>query len=164
MRTVERYVRASEEMKIFFWLCVVDVIGLFATLPLMLLSEPGYFFGWLLGSAVEAICYLTMIKGSGLILDFGKERGNRNKGIALSAAFSIGRLLLIVGSLILSAFLTFKIEGNAINFFTTAGAYLPLLVVAIVFTLIHNREKKAKPEGASPKPEELEVGEEEIDA
>lgn len=163
MKLAERYVKWEEEKRLLFWLIVVDVFGLAVFVPFFLLSNSGLFFGWLLGSAVEIICYLTMVYGSSLVLDYSSKRGGRERGIAVTLAFAALRFLLAVGSLVLAAFLTFKTEGKAINFFTTAGAYLPLVIVSIVFTLIHNREKKKGDKDAKKEEKPLEKGEEAID-
>ena len=157
------YVAASDEGKIAFWLLAVDLFGALVFVPFCILSLPGLLYGWLFGCLIEFICCFTMIKGASMLVDLSSERGTRDKGIALTLGFAAFRFLLVGGALVLAAFLTFKVEGNWINFFTTAGAFAPLIVVSIVFTLIHNREKKKASPKEEKKPAPLEKGEEAID-
>lgn len=165
MSLAKRYVSLNDEGKTLFWLVFVDVAILLMLTPFFFLSNIGIPLGWLLGSSVSILCYITMVKGSGLLMRVPASANGRNKGMAIAAVFSVLRLVLMLGALALAAFFTFKAEGNFLNFFTTAGAYLPLVIVAVVFVLVHNHRKKksgeAAPIGEGEK--KLEVGEEPLD-
>ncbi|MCR5078889.1 MAG: hypothetical protein K6B65_03085 [Bacilli bacterium] len=156
----KRYIGLSDEGKTLFWLILVDLVVFLGMVPFFFLSFIGLPLGWLLGSAIEIVCFLTMIKGSGFILDIANEKNGRNRGRAWALVFAFLRFVLMVGGLVLSAVFTFKMEGNYLNFFACAAGYLPLMIVAIVFNLLHKRKKDEKPVIK----EELEEGEEPLDA
>ena len=161
MSLAKRYLNWSQEGKTMFWLLVVDLAVFLALVPFFLLSNIGLPLGWLLGAVVVAICYLSVIKGTGFILQQASDANGRNKGMAMTMVFSLLRLLLIVGALVFAAFMTFKVEGGYVNFFTCAAAYIPLILVIIVFNL--TRRKKKKPTLAEMGKKDLEEGEEAID-
>ena len=156
----KRYMSWSDEGKTFFWLIIADVVIFLALIPFFLLSNMGIPLGWLLGSVAVCLCYLSMIKGSGFILRLANDPNGRNRGMAIALAFSLVRLFLMAGVLLFAAFMTFKVEGNFVNFFSTAAAYLPLILVSIIFTI--TRKKQHKP-SLSPAEKILEEGEESID-
>ena len=161
MGFVKRYLSWTDEGKTLFWLIVADIAVFLALIPFFLLSNMGIPLGWLLGSVAVCLCYLSMIKGTGFVLKQASDANGRNRGMAFAVAFSLIRLFLMAGVLIFAAFMTFKVEGNFVNFFSTAAAYLPLILVSIVFTLTRKKQKKAVP--ASEPEKDLEVGEEPID-
>ncbi len=160
MAIKERYNGLSDEGKILFWLILADLVVFLGMVPFFFFGLMGLPLGWLLGTAVELICYLTMLKGGSVIMDVATQKNGRNKGRVWAPVFAFIRFILMVGALVLTAFFTFKMEGNYLNFFACAAGYLPLMLVSIVFTLLSKRKKDEKPSTHV----ELEEGEEAIDA
>ena len=115
-------------------------------------SDDGYpysslLWGWLLGSAIELLCYFTIIIMSNAL--FAKSEGHG--AITGIAVLSAGARLFLWGlGLLLSAICTFKSEWfggfRGFNFFSTAAAYLPMLFV-VLLTQFHEVRK----EGTLPK-------------
>ena len=159
MSLKQRYSGLSDEGKTVFWLIIADVLVLVGLLPFFFFSNMGLPLGWLLGAVIVLLCYISMVKGSSFILSVAVTENGRNKGRAWAVVFAFLRFALMIGALIVSAVFTFKVEGGYINFFTCAAAYLPLILVAVIFTLAHKKNK----EDTKVAKVELEEGEEALD-
>lgn len=128
------YVRLSQEKKAVFWLLLIALVGFLLQTPLFFFYDlKGYSYplGWLLGSAVEIVSYLSILRFSRAVSpQEGSSRG------ALSVALSsILRFLLYGIVLVISAFCTFHSDWlggfDAFNFFTSFGGLFPLPFVLL---------------------------------
>jgi hypothetical protein len=147
MSTANKFNSMDATHKAFWILLVITLSVSLCLFPFCFYkSEDGYPFssllwGWLLGSAIELLCYATIIKMSNTL--FAKQEGhNVTTGIAVLSAAA--RLFLWGVGLLVSAICTFKKEWfggfQAFNFFTTAAAYLPMLFV-VLLTQFHEVKK-----------------------
>lgn len=97
---------------------------------------PGISLGIVLGTLIEIVCYLLLLKGSSFVMSANK------KGLFGAVIFNILRMALYVGGLVLGAFCTFVWEGNWINIFSLAIAYLPSTILLIIGKLNEAKEVK----------------------
>lgn len=130
----------SLKLNVIVLLCI-DFLVLLALIPYAVNGYIGFMYGWILGCGVEMICLLTIYYSTfSVLID-----PDKTKGVALTILFSVVRLGLIVGMLIVSAMYTFLFGWpNLLYFWTTVGGILPLPVVLGITTLIINREKGAE--------------------
>lgn len=151
MKFVDWYNNASEMKKNLFLLGIITAIGFAATFIFFFMNNPGVPFGWLFGSAIEIVCYITIVKGTSFLLDPNKL--NPKRGL-LAPLFMILRLALYAGGLVLAAFATYRwgsMASSYLNFWAVFAAYMPLPAL-LLFTTIY-RLKKQQSE-VKPVPEE----------
>ena len=119
-----------------------------------------YALGWLLGSVVEILAFVSlMYMSDGL---FAKK----DLGHPVASALAIGsasiRFVLYAAALLGSAICTFKSEWfggfNAFNFYTTAAGLLPMLFVVLFTTFFQIRHEGTAPQGNSANKEEKKPG------
>jgi len=148
-RFVEKYESWSEMGKNLFILIVVAVIGALISLVFLVADNVGVLLGWLLGSAVNILAYVSICKGSSRLLS---TSGSAKQGyFAILWAFL--RLFLYAGSLLLAGFASFKwgtLAHGYCNLIAVALALMPTWIVLVLSTLSRNR-KTPKEE---PKPVE----------
>ena len=157
MKLVDWYNSASEMKKNIFLLSVIALIGLAATFIFFFLNNPGVSLGWLLGSAIEIICYITIVKGTSFLLD---PKGLDKKRAILAPVFMLLRLALYAGGLVLAAFCTFRWGSNAssyLNFWAVFAGYMPMVALLLFTTLLRLRKPKTEPSEIEEKPEEDEA-------
>lgn len=133
----------SDERKNFMILVIIALVGFAVFCFGFFMNNPGLPLGWLLGSVIELICYVTIVKGSSFILD---GSGDSKRGL-LGAAFGTLRLVLYAAGLVVGGFCTYSwgtVSNGYCNIWTVFGAYLPVLFVVIFATLLRN--KKSEPE------------------
>lgn len=162
-RLVEKYESWSEMGKNLFILIVIAIIGALISVIFLVIDNVGVLLGWLLGSAVNLIAYISIYKGSSYLLSTSQSS---SKGY-LAALWSLIRFLLYTGSLLLASFASFKwgsLSHGYCNLISTALALMPTWIVLVFATVIRNgREAKKAAAIKADKPaepkEEAEVGE-----
>ena len=155
MKLTEWYNKTSDTKKNLFLLGLITFAGFAATFIFFFNNNPGVPLGWLLGSIIELICYLSIVKGTAFMLD--PSSLDRKKGY-LAPLFMFMRLGLYAGGLILAGFATFRwgsMSSSYLNFFAVFAGYMPMVVLLLIVTF--GRLKKAKPiETEAPKVEDEE--------
>lgn len=129
-------------------LCWIALLGFLATSVFFFLSNPGVPLGWLFGSAIEIVCYITIVKGTSFLLDPNKL--NRKRGL-IAPLFMLLRLALYAGGLVLAAFATFRwgsMSSSYLNFWAVFAAYMPMVVLLLFVTFY--RLKKQSPVEQKP--------------
>ena len=156
MRLSQWFSKASEAKQNTFILGVVALVGFVCLSVFFFLNNPGVPLGWLLGSVIEIVAYITIVKGASFLLD--PSSLNRNKGY-LAPLFMFVRLGLYTGGLVLAAFASFSwgsLESSYLNFFAVFAAYMPMVVV-LIFTTVYRLKKS---QASAPKKDENKEGEE----
>ena len=159
MSLAQRFSSLSEEKKNLFILGAIALLGALVLVFSFFIDNPGLFYGWLLGSAIEILCYVTIFLGARFLLS---GDGEATKGGLVGALFGTFRLLFYAGGLVLGGFATFVWGTPAhgyCNVFTVFAGYLPLLFVLLVTTYLSAR--KSKKGDTKPVEEEKKEGESE---
>ena len=159
MSLAQRFSSLSEEKKNLFILGAIALLGALVLVFSFFIDNPGLFYGWLLGSAIEILCYVTIFFGARFLLS---GDGEATKGGLVGALFGTFRLLFYAGGLVLGGFATFVWGTPAhgyCNVFTVFAGYLPLLLVLLVTTYLSAR--KSKRGDGKPVEEEKKEGESE---
>lgn len=141
------YMKLNRDRKVFFWLAILALVVYLALMPLYFFGlDKGYQYpnGWLFGSAVELVCYFTLIKMSDVLT---KDVSNRKTALVIVSSFI--RPLLYVVVLGLSGICTFKSEWlggfDMFSFWTSFASLLPMPTVILIMHFIDavkNKEKK----------------------
>lgn len=147
----------SDFKKNLFILLVIVAVGALVTAGFIFVNNVGVLFGWLLGSAVNIIAYVTMEKGANFLLA-GDESESGKRGY-LAIVFNLARLLLYAGALVLSAFASFKwgsLSHGYCNLISCALALMPTWITLLVVTFKRARhlDEPAKKEEAKPEEKE----------
>jgi predicted ABC-type exoprotein transport system permease subunit len=149
------FAKLSAEKKNLFILCAVSLLVFLILLPLFLIDQESWAFGWLLGSAIGAFSYYTIV----LLAKSVVTTDRRSGGVWVGIAFFALRFLLYSAALVVSAICTFKPEwfggfgadGTGFNFWATAIGFLPMPLLVAISHLIESRKQgKPKKEGAEP--------------
>ncbi len=140
------YSKLQREYKIFFWLAIMALVVYLALIPLYFFGiEKGYQYpnGWLLGSVVALIAYITLIKMSVAITSEGVSK---NMGLIMLS--SMIRPLLYVVVLAVSGICTFKSEWfggfDMFSFYTSFAALLPMPAVLLIGHFIDSKKSSNK--------------------
>ncbi len=144
MSLAKRFTSLSEEKKNLMILGGIALLGAFVLLFSLFIDNPGLLYGWLLGSAIEILCYVTIFLGARFLLS---GDGEATKGGLVGALFGAFRLLFYAGGLVLGGFATFvwgSPSHGYCNVFTVFAGYLPLLFVLLVTTFLSSRKGKAE--------------------
>ena len=144
-KLLDRFYSWSEMKQNLFILLVVAIIGAAICVPFIFLDNIGVLLGWLLGSAVNILAYVSIAKGSSLIL----ATGDSSKHGYWAMAWASIRLLLYAGSLLLAGFASFiwgSLAHGFCNIIAVALALMPTWITLLVGTMIRNAHAKAKPE------------------
>lgn len=155
MSFARNYSTWSDEKKNFFLLGMTCLLGCLILSFGFFLDNPGLVIGWLLGSAISAFCYATMVLSAKFLLS-GDEKSS--KFGYFGAVFGLFRLGFYAGGLVIGAFATFVWGSNAhgyCNLWTVFAGYLPLFVILIVTTLMSLKKEKS-PAKAEPLEEKKE--------
>lgn len=159
MKLAERYKTWSDEGKNLFILICVALFGILVTIPFIFLDNVGILLGWLLGSAINIIAYITIIKGSrALLRQSGKAAGYAIFGFSF-------RFLLYAAGLLLAAFCTFRWGSMAhgyCNIVSLALAYMPTWVTLVIVMLVRKEPKPDRQEAIAKKEAELNKLQEEL--
>lgn len=132
------YMKLNRDRKVFFWLAILAIVVYLALMPLYFFGlDKGYQYpnGWFLGSIVELVCYVTLIKMSDVL-----TKDTSQKNVALVVASSFLRPLLYVVVLGISGICTFKNEWlggfDMFSFWTSFAALLPMPAVILITHLV----------------------------
>lgn len=125
-----------------FLLGSLDVFVALCLLPFLFFDLPGLFVGWLVGSAISLLAYLSIVYMAGAITGSVNEEKRSGRAVGLSVFFGLLRFALYAGGLALSAYLTFRAKNPWLNFWALFAAYVPMPIVLAVETLIGRREDK----------------------
>lgn len=130
---VNFYLKLNRDEKVFFWLAILALVVYLALMPLYFFGlDKGYQYpnGWLLGSIVELLSYITLIKMSNSLAS------SQNKNTALVVASSFIRPFLYVVVLGISGICTFKSEWlggfDMFSFWTAFASLLPMPIVILI--------------------------------
>lgn len=149
MSFASRYCSWSEEKQNLFILVMIGLAGCLVFFFSAFIDNIGLLLGWILGTVIEILCYVTIVAGSRFLLSGGKEGGS-TMGL-LGAGMGMFRLLFYAGGLVLGGFATYvwgTPSHGYCNLFTVFAGYMPLMIVLLVGTAV--RLKKDK----TPKQEE----------
>ncbi len=142
------YLKLNRDSKIFFWLVILDAVVYLALMPLYFFGlDKGYQYpnGWLLGSIVSLIAYVTLIKMSN-----GVVSKDTTKNLPLVVLSSFLRPLLYVLVLLLSGICTFKPEWlggfDMFSFWTAFVSLLPMNAIILVCHFLDSRKSRSKSE------------------
>jgi hypothetical protein len=152
MNSVKKNFSTDSNFKALWIMIAVAIVVFVGLSPLFFFSSSdghslaAFPLGWLLGSAVEILAFLTMIHVSVSLLD----SKNGNDAVAIkSVVYSLLRLFLWTIVLVFSAICTFKSEWIGgfywFSFYTVAAASLPMLFIVLA-TQFHFLRKKEKVE------------------
>ncbi len=143
---VKWYLKLDSNHKVLFVLSFLGAVVFFAMCPLFFLRGENNYplgavpVGWLLGSLISIVSFYSITKMSEALT---KMQGGTLTSAPLSLLGSAIRFLLYAAGLVVSAISTFRPEWfggfNYINFFSLAGALLPMLVIVLV---VHFRDIK----------------------
>lgn len=136
----ERFANWSEFQKNLFILLAIALVGTLVSVIFIFLDNVGVLLGWLAGSAVNLIAYITIAKGAAFVLDQSDLSGKRGY---LTAVFGMFRFLLYAGVLVLAGFASFRwgsLEHGYLNLVAVALALMPNWVVLLIMT--YSRLKK----------------------
>lgn len=141
---VKWFAKLSSEKKDLFILVAVGLIVFVCLCPLFLISQGAWPLGWILGSAIDVVSYITIVKfTTGLLSADSSKKG----GVFVSIMTSGLRYFLYAAGLIVAAICTFKPEWfggfAAFNFYACALAYLPMPIVILVSNLLRNKKQVA---------------------
>jgi hypothetical protein len=134
------YAKLSETGKNVFILTTIAIIGFVLLTPFFLLGNAGLPLGWLLGSTIEVLCYLSIVFGSGLLTNTGGKKGAVAAGLAV--LFYSLRLICYAGGLVLGGLCTFKWKNDLLSVWTVFAGYLPLLFVLAVSAFVKSKKEK----------------------
>ena len=136
---------SSFQQNLFILICVA-LVGTLACAGFIFLDNVGVLLGWLLGSSINILSYVTIYKGSSFLLD---PSARSSKLSYLASIFSILRIFLYAGALLLAGFATFRwgtISHGYCNFVSTALALMPTWIVVFITTINSVRAPKKQPE------------------
>ena len=151
MKFAERYHSWTEEKKNLFILVVIALVGVLVTAIFAFVDNIGVLLGWVLGSAINLICYVSLVKGTKALLSSDIQGA---KGGLVMALLSIARLLLYAAGLVLAGFASFRwgsLTHGYCNLISLALAYMPTWIT-LLFTFFL-RLKSDKP-ASEPTPKE----------
>jgi hypothetical protein len=148
MNKVKKFLEMDAVHRALWIMIAVAVVVFVCLCPLFLLKSEdnypyvAYPFGWLLGSVIEILAYLTIIKMSKSLLT---KKADHPVTMGLALLSGSLRMFLWASGLLVSAICTFKSEWfggfNAFNFYTCAIAYLPMLFIVLLTQFSANRKK-----------------------
>lgn len=128
------YLKLNRDQKIFFWLAILALVVYLALAPLYFFGlDKGYQYpnGWLLGSIVSLVAYITLIKMSSAVTS-----KDTSKNLPLIMLSSVLRPMLYVLVLLFSGICTFKSEWiggfDMFSFWTCFAALLPMTAIILL--------------------------------
>lgn len=131
------YLKLSPERKSLFILIAVSLMISLCLLPFSLLSLPGLSIGFLAGSAVQVLAYLSLCYSMKLISRPGALE--KKKALWAIPLFFL-RWLLYAGILVLAAFCTYRWNSTWMNFWATFAGLMPIYVILVVTFLTHRSQ------------------------
>ena len=138
MKLSEKFVNWEDWKRNVFILSIFAVVVTIALFPFALLGNPGIAVGFLLGSVISVLAYLSIVYSSFAIL----RKDNDGKGMGLSVFFSFARMGLYAIGLVLGALATFVFKNAWLNFWAIFAGYLPMPALIAVLHLIGLGKKK----------------------
>lgn len=147
----------SDFKKNLFILLIIVAVGALVTAGFIFVDNVGVLLGWLLGSVVNIIAYITIEKGAGYLVETSGSESSKRGYLAI--VFNLSRLILYAGALILSAFASFKwgsLSHGYCNLVSCALALMPTWITLLVVTFKRARhlDEPVKKEEAKPEEEE----------
>lgn len=139
MNFKEKLSNLSENYKMFILLAIFAFAGALIFIPFCAtgLLQWGWEFGFLFGSAIEAISLLLLILSTNLLT----KASSSMKATLLSVLFFMLRFVLYAGGLVLAAFFQYKWNMEYVfNLFGVFIAYLPMQIVVII-VMLRNKDK-----------------------
>ena len=145
MKLSEKFVNWEEWKRNVFILSVLAIVVTVALLPFALLGQPGIATGWLVGSMISVLAYLSIVYSSFAIL----RKDNDGKGMGLSVFFSFARMGLDAIGLVLGALTTFVFKSPWLNFWAIFAGYLPMpgLIAILHFIGLGKKKENASENG-----------------
>ncbi len=137
MKLAERYNNLKIEHQN---LAITVVISLLAFAGLCFLGLVGYIgvaFGFLMGSAIQIACYLSIIYGAGFLTN----DASKPSSIGITLLFTFGRMILYAGGLVLGALCTYRWNFPWINVWGVFAGYMPLYIIILIHSLIVKRDQ-----------------------
>ncbi len=133
---LKKFMALSEEKKTLAVLLAISLAVFACLCPFFFLSLGQYPIGWITGSLIACVCYLSMYKGNEFLLSMDGKKG----AAAYSVLLYFSRFLLMGAGLVVAAVCTYKSEWfggfDAFNFWTVFAGYLLLFVLVPVKTFI----------------------------
>jgi len=111
-------------------------------------DKPGIPLGWLAGSVIAIVAYLTIVLSSYFLID----SQNQASRIGYVILFNVVRLLLYGGILTLSALCTFYWKNKWLNFWSTFAGVIPMPIILAIISL-SNKIKTIKDKAEEKKDE-----------
>ena len=124
-------------------LFVMGMLALFVAiclLPFAFFGHPGLIYGWLAGSGVSLLAYLSIVFGAKTIL---QPDGAKGISLLLTVVFATVRFLLYAAVLVAAAYVTFYLKSYAFNFWCVFAAYLPMPAVLLTRAALNKRDANA---------------------
>ena len=151
---VNRYAAWSDMKKNMFLLLMIAVAGTLISIPFIFLENVGVLLGWLLGSAVNFVAYVSIAKFSAAVLS-----QNQSKFGYFAMVGGFLRFLLYAGALVLAGFASFRwgtLAHGYCNLISCALALMPTWILLVCTTLFRNAKSAKKPveEKKTENPEE----------
>ena len=146
------YISASETKRNVFVLFCVAIVGFASLCLFFLLGNPGIPLGWLLGSLVGMLCYLSNVFGAKNLT--GDAANPKGKGVAITVGLFFLRFALIIGALVLSAMCTFKWKNSMLSIWSVGAGYFPMVIVLAIGAIASDRRYKKLEEEAIENQEE----------
>ena len=147
MKLSEKFVRWEEWRRNTFVLIVFALMIGVIMLPFSLLGLPGLSLGWMAGSMISVLAYLTIVYSSNAIL----RKENDGKGMGLSVFFSFARMAMYAIGLALGALVTFVFKSPWLSFWTVFAGYMPMPILIAAMHFV-NLGKKKDAQSANPMP------------
>jgi hypothetical protein len=145
---IKWYNKLKSEQKDLFIIVLIALVVFLCLLPLYLIKQGAWPNGWLLGSAVAVVGYVTLVK---TLSKFGAD-SQKASSVGLTILFSALRYVLYAAALAVSAVCTFRPDWfggfNGFQFFATALALIPTWGVLLVANFV--RAKKEEKSSGNP--------------
>ncbi len=125
-------------------LFVMGMLALFVAiclLPFAFFGHPGLIYGWLAGSGVSLLAYLSIVFGAKTLL---QPDGAKGVSLLLTVVFASVRFLMFAAVLIAAAYVTFYLKSYDFNFWCVFASYLPMPAVLLTRAALNKREANAK--------------------
>lgn len=143
-KSIKKLDKSMIQLLILVIVALVVALGL---IPFIFFSHLDVVLGWLLGSLIEIICFLTILKSSSSMAKVAK--GGNAAVAGLSILWYFLRILLYAAGLVIGALCTFKSAEwfggfDYFNFWAVFASYMPLPIVLLITGLIFNKKKTEK--------------------
>ena len=138
------YQKLDNDKKIFFWLSLIGLVVYLALMPLYFFGvDRGYQWpnGWLLGSLVELISYLTLLL---MTNSLAKKAGEKN--VIVVILNSLLRPFLYVVVLAIAAICSFRSEWfggfDMFGFWAVFASLMPMPIALVIVHFVRKNPRK----------------------